>query len=87
MSAPRFVAAGTTVLISRRTLRRYFLFRPDPDMNQLFLYALAVSAEMFAVEVHCAVLMSTHEHIPATDTLGCLPEFTAMLHRLTSLGT
>jgi len=87
MSAPRFVAAGTTVLITRRALRRHFLFRPDPDINRLFIYALSVCSQQFDVEVHCAVLMSTHEHILATDTLGRLPEFTAMLHRIMALGT
>jgi hypothetical protein len=56
-------------------------------MNQLFLYALAISARDHEVQIHCATLMSTHEHLVVTDTKGNMPAFTAQLHRLIALGT
>ena len=87
MTAPRFVAPGMTVMLTRRTERQHYLFTPGRDINQLFLYTLAVSAQRHAIEVHCATLMSTHEHIVLTDTLGRLPSFTAELHRIMALGT
>lgn len=60
MSAPRVVLPGSTVLITRRTLRRHHLFAPDPAIRALYVYALAVCAAKFDVLVHAIVLMSTH---------------------------
>jgi hypothetical protein len=75
-----------TVLITRRSLRRTHLFRPDPDLSQFYLYVLAVTAQRHGVLVHAAVLMSTHEHLVVTDTRGTLPLFLRELHRLFALG-
>jgi hypothetical protein len=36
--------------------------------------------------VHCATVMSTHEHLVVTDTRGELPRFLQELHRLLALG-
>ena len=87
MTQPRRIVPGATVLIGRRTDRRHHLFRPDREVNQLFLYALAVSAKRFGVSMHVAVLMANHEHFAATDTRGVLPAFLQYLHRLVALGT
>jgi hypothetical protein len=43
MSQPREIAAGATYLITRRVLRRHLLLRPDAEISQLLIYALAVS--------------------------------------------
>jgi len=86
MSRPRPVIAGSTVLVTRRTLRRHFLLRPDSDVRQLFVYALAVSAARYGMLVHAFDVMSTHYHLVATDTRGELPEFHAFFHRLVALG-
>jgi putative transposase len=75
-----------TVMITRRTLRRTHLLRPDPQLNNLFIYCLAVCAEHYGVAVHAAVVMSTHEHLVLTDTRGELPRFLQDLHRLLALG-
>jgi hypothetical protein len=75
-----------TVMITRRTLRRTHLLRPDPKLNNLFLYCLAVTSRRFGVLVHAATVMSTHEHLVVTDTRGVLPRFTQELHRLLALG-
>jgi putative transposase len=85
VTQPRRVLPGSTVLITRRTLRRTHLLRPDRELNQLYLYILAVVANRYAIRVHAVVLMSTHEHLIVTDTRGCLPNFLRELHRLVAL--
>jgi multisubunit Na+/H+ antiporter MnhG subunit len=74
-------------MVTRRTLRRHHLFRPDPAIAQLYLYTLGVCAKQFGVQLHALVLMSTHEHLVLTDTLRRLPDFLRRLHRLVALGT
>jgi len=87
MTHPRFVLAGDTVMVTRRTLRRHHLFRPDPAIRQIYWYALAVCARDFGVLVHAVTLMSTHEHLVVTDPQRRLPDFLRDLHRLVSLAT
>lgn len=86
MTMPRRVVPGMTVMVTRRTLRRTHLLRPDKRMNELFTYLLGVLADRHGILVHAAVLMSTHEHIVLTDTRGQLPKFLQELHRLIALG-
>jgi REP element-mobilizing transposase RayT len=74
-------------MVTRRTLRRHHLFRPDAAIRQLYLYTLAVCAREYDVLVHAVTLMSTHEHLVVTDTNGQLPDFLRRLHRLVALGT
>ncbi|WP_437603835.1 transposase [Sorangium sp. So ce590] len=87
MSQPRAIAPGATYLLTRRVLRRHFLLRPDVAMNQLLVYALAVSARRYGVEVHALCAMSTHLHLVVTDVHGVLPRFLQLFHRLVALGT
>ncbi|MDQ3036169.1 MAG: transposase [Myxococcota bacterium] len=87
MTQPRRIREGATFLITRRALRRHCLFAPDPRITQLFIFALAWCAQMFGVEVHAAILMSTHEHLVVTDVRGVLPMFLQMFHRLVALAT
>lgn len=54
---PRRVEPGTTYLITRRTLRRHKLFRPDAAITALFIYALAVCARRFGMTVHAVCVM------------------------------
>lgn len=86
MTMPRRVVPGMTVMITRRTLRRTHLLRPDPELNNYYTYCLAVLAERYDIRVHAAVLMSTHEHLIVTDVRGQLPCFIRELHRLIALG-
>jgi putative transposase len=86
MTMPRRVIAGATVMITRRTLRRTHLLRPDRKLNQLFVYVLAVLAARYGMAIHGVVVMSTHEHIVLTDVHGRLPRFLQELHRLLALG-
>ena len=74
-------------MVTRRTLRRHHLFRPDPAIAQLYLYTLGICAKEFGMQLHAFVLMSTHEHLVLTDTNRRLPDFLRRLHRLVALGT
>ncbi|WP_437761026.1 transposase [Sorangium sp. So ce1389] len=87
MSQPREIAPGVTYLITRRVLRRHLLLRPDATINQLLVYALAISARRYGVEVHALCAMSTHLHLVVTDVQGVLPRFLQFFHRLVALGT
>jgi len=87
MSRPRQVLPGSTYLVTRRTLRRHFLFRPDAEMNGLIVYLLAVSAQRSGILVHGFCAMSTHVHLVVTDTRGELPAFLEYFHRLLALTT
>ena len=87
MTQPRMVLQGDTSMVTRRTLRRHHLFRPDPAIAQLYFYTLGLCAKEFGMQIHAFVLMSTHEHLVLTDTNKRLPDFLRRLHRLVSLGT
>ncbi|MFS8066496.1 MAG: transposase [Byssovorax sp.] len=87
MSQPRPIVSGATYLLTRRTLRRYLLLRPDAAITQLIVYALAVSARRHDVQVHAICAMSTHIHLVVTDSRGVLPRFLHHFHRLVALGT
>lgn len=62
------------------------LFRPELLINSFYLYALAIFAKRYSIEVHGVVLMSNHEHLVLTDTAGCLPDFLRDFHRTVALG-
>lgn len=87
VSRRRIIIPGRTWALSRRTTRRYFLFTPDRErrIEGCFWYCLAYAARKFGVQVHAAVLMSTHIHLVVTDTRGCLPWFLQSFHRLLAL--
>ncbi|MGK4003435.1 transposase [Sorangium sp. So ce1036] len=87
MSQPREITPGATYLLTRRVLRRHLLLRPDAAINQLLVYALAVSARRYGVEVHALCAMSTHLHLVVTDVQGVLPRFLQFFHRIIALGT
>jgi REP element-mobilizing transposase RayT len=83
---PRRLLPGMIFMITRRTVRRTHLLRPDEFVTQFFLYVLAVCAARYGIVVHAVVLMSTHEHLIISDPLGRLSLFLAQLHRLVALG-
>ena len=87
MSRPRQILPGSTYLITRRTLRRHFLLRPDSEMRAIIIYLLAVCAERNGIRVHAFCAMSTHLHVVLTDTRGELPRFLEQFHRLVGLCT
>ncbi|WP_053231517.1 hypothetical protein [Sandaracinus amylolyticus] len=87
MTQPRLLEPGAVYLVTRRTLRRYHLFAPDPRIERIFRYVLAIAAQRTGVRVHAAVLMSTHEHLVVSDPAGRLPVFLHYLHRHVALAT
>lgn len=87
MSQPHSIVPGATYLITRRTLLRHLLFRPDAAITRLIIYSLTVSASRFGIQVHAFCAMSTHLHVVLTDTHGLLPRFLQFFHRLVALGT
>lgn len=74
-------------MVGRRTERRVHLFRPDPLMNKVFLYCLAVAARKTKVSVMAAALMSNHYHAVVVDHDGRISEFTERFHLLLTKAT
>ena len=86
---PRCVLPGKMYLLTRRTTRRYFLFRPDEDrtMEEIFWYCLAVAAAKHGVLIHSVILLSNHVHLVVTDVRGVLPDFLHDFHRWLACAT
>ena len=87
MTPPRNVRPIETLMITRRTVVRMYLFRPDPQMNQIFLYCLGLASTEFGIVLHAAALMSTHYHLVVSDPWGVYPFFTKRLNRLMANAT
>jgi putative transposase len=85
MSQPRQILPRSTYLVTRRSLRRHYLLRPEYFVNNLFVFLLAVLAAKYSIAIHAFCVMSSHEHLIVTDTLGKLPDFLRDFHRLTAL--
>jgi len=81
------VTVDSSWAMSRRTTRRHYLFTPDVQglIEQAFWYCLAYGAKKYGIEVHAAVLMSTHIHLDITDVHGNRPRLEQELHRLFAL--
>jgi putative transposase len=87
MPPPQPRPAGTMWEITRRTERRVFLFRPDAQMDHVFLYALGVAAQRTGVVIISAVLMSDHYHAVVLDVHGTLNNFTQLLNWMLTKAT
>lgn len=87
MTQPRQILPGATYLVTRRTVLRHHLLRPDARMRELIVYALGVCAARYGVHVHGFCTMSTHIHLVVTDEGGRLPFFLAQFHRIVALAT
>lgn len=87
VSQPRSILPQVTYLITRRTILRHMLFRPDQRMTQILLYFLAVFARRDRLQVHAFCAMSTHIHLVVTDVEGNLPRFLQSFNRLVALCT
>jgi putative transposase len=85
MSHPRQIVPGNTYLITRRALRRHYLLRPEYLVSNLFIFFLAVLGAKYGIAINAFCIISTHEHLIVTDTMGKLPDFLRDLHRLTAL--
>ena len=79
----RPVPKNRTLVLDRRTTRRFFILRPDADgtSRRVFFYCVAVIAKKHGIVIHAMVQMSTHWHVCLTDVRGVLPYFLADVHR------
>src|SRR5688572_21943529 len=82
VTLPRQIAPGRTYLVSRRITQRQYLFRPDPDTEQVVLYCLGEAAERYRLTLHGWMVMSNHWHLVVRDNRGNLSEFLAHVHKL-----
>lgn len=82
MALPRRILPGRTYLLTRRCIDRRYLLKPSPIVDLILLYALAVAARRFGIDVHGFVFLSNHHHIVLTDVLGLLPRFAHWFHSI-----
>jgi REP element-mobilizing transposase RayT len=82
MTIARKVVPGTTYLISRRCTQRQHLLRPEPMVEQIYLYCLGDAAERYDITLHGFVAMSNHQHLVVRDNHGNFPEFLAHFHKM-----
>ena len=81
MTAPRQVIPGATYLVTRRCTQRQLLLRPDPIVNQIFRFCLAVAAERHGILIHAVCGLGNHYHAVLTHPRGELPEFEEWLNK------
>jgi putative transposase len=84
MTLPRQIIPGRAYLITRRSVQRQFLLRPDERTNQIFLYCLGAALARYGMEVYVFVTMSNHYHLVIFDADGRLPEFMRHLNLMTA---
>ncbi|MBX3467952.1 MAG: transposase [Planctomycetes bacterium] len=82
MTLPRRVLAGRVVMVTRRCSQRQLLLRPDPVVEQVVTYCLALAAERFGVEVFCVVVLGNHFHMGCVDPRQELPRFMELFDSL-----
>jgi putative transposase len=75
VTLPRIVRPGQTIFLTRRVVCRSYLFRPDRELTEGFLYCLGYAAQKHGIILHVACLMSTHVHLVFTDPRGVAPDF------------
>lgn len=69
-------------MLTRRCTQRQFLLRPDDEMNNAFIYCLAVAAQRHNITIMNFVQMSNHLHDAIFDRLGTAPAFYQCFHQL-----
>jgi hypothetical protein len=82
MTVARQVIPGRTYLISRRCTQRQMLLRPEPLVEQIYLYCLGEAVDRFGVSLHGFKAMSNHQHAVIRDNRGNFPDFLAHFHKL-----
>lgn len=82
MTIARQVVPERTYLISRRCTQRQMLLRPEPDVEQIYLYCLGEAVARYDVALNGFIAMSNHQHLVIRDRHGNFPEFLAHLHKM-----
>jgi putative transposase len=80
MSEPRRIVPGQMWMLNRRCTQRQFLLRPDPEMNNAYVYCLVEAALKFDIALLLSMMMSNHEHTPFFDPKALAIEFTHRFH-------
>lgn len=81
MTQPRMILPGDTVFCTVRTIARFYLLRPDAELNDAILYVLGVYGQKYQVKLLAACAMSTHLHLVIEDPNGQRPAFLRDVHR------
>jgi putative transposase len=84
MTLPRQVLPGRFYMLTRRCTQRQFLLRPDPELNNAFLYCLIEAALRFDIGLLHSAVESNHHHTEFLDRIGMLCEFMEHLHKMTA---
>ena len=81
---PRRLVPDQLHAVTRRVKERAFLLRPDPQVNQIVLYALGVAASRHPIELHALMVESNHVHSNTGDggSPSALPDFYRDFHAL-----
>jgi putative transposase len=79
---PRQILSQQFYLLTRRCTRREFLLRPDEQLNEIYLYCLAVAAQRYVIDVIITCAMSNHVHEVLFDRHGRIVEFYEYFHKL-----
>lgn len=82
MTVARQVVPGRTYFMSRRCTQRQLLLRPDPGVEQIYLYCLGEAAERYGISLHGYKAMSNHQHVIFRDNRGNFPDFIAHLDKM-----
>ncbi len=82
MTVPREILSGRTYLMSRRTIERRFLLRPDRPVTQAILYAYGYATSKYEFDLHAFMALSNHHHPLGTDRGRVLPQFMRCVDRL-----
>lgn len=82
MTMPRQVLPGRFYLLTRRTADRQFLLRPDAELNNTFLYCLALTSQRHGIQVIGFVVLSDHYHAIVYDPHGTINAFSTDFHAL-----
>lgn len=70
MTQPRYIVPGETILITVRTIARFYLLRPDPELTEAVKYCLGHYAAKYGLTLNAVCVMSTHLHLVAFDKDG-----------------
>jgi hypothetical protein len=81
MTQPRFIIPGETIFVTVRTLARFYLLRPDPELVESIKYCLAHYANKHGLVLSAVCVMSTHIHLVAFDERGLRSVFLRDVNR------
>jgi hypothetical protein len=82
MSLPRPVIKNRIYVVTRRCAERRFFLRPCKEVEQAFLFCLAVAAQRYGVDVYWLCVLSNHYHLGMRDVHGNYPEFLQLFNSL-----